>query len=184
MPNSVIKVSANCQAKCQQSVSKLSAKLTSLKLGCCETHAVLTPTSDYFVLISENANIALWIELVVGFLLDGTVASLFIFDGASNNIESGKNISLTNDTLLFVNDKEASLACLWFNFSQCSIKYIYHWKCQDSIYQASTRLPKISMTLGGWQRSFVVDIVQMIWLTLCWMQLWIESIRYMFWGHD
>ena len=103
-------MSAKCQVKCQQSVSKLSAKLTSLKLGCCETHAVLTPTSDYFVLISENANIALWIELLVGFLLDGTVASLFIFDGASNNIESGKNISLTNDTLLFVNDKEAKIA--------------------------------------------------------------------------
>ena len=102
-------MSAKCQVKCQQSVSKLSAKLTSLKLGCCETHAVLTPTSDYFVLISENANIALWTELDMGFLLDGTVASLFIFDGASNNIESGKNISLTNDTLLFVNDKEASL---------------------------------------------------------------------------
>ena len=63
------------------------------------------PTSDYFVLISENANIALWIELDMGFQLDGTVASPFSFDGASNIIESGKNISLTNDTLLFVNDK-------------------------------------------------------------------------------
>ena len=86
--------------------------MTSLKLGCFETHAVLTPTSDYFVLISENANITLWIELDMGFLLDGTVASLFIFNGASNNIESGKNISLTHDTLLFVNDKEARIGCL------------------------------------------------------------------------